>query len=72
MTTIEHIIHGVWPVVVVTFHRYLLDKLLAPIGRYLLSLVKPSKLVEKAVDSVEEAIEHKLVDRKQQIIGGDS
>jgi hypothetical protein len=60
MTLLEHAVHVVWPLVVVSTHRYVLDKLLAPASRYLLGLFKPAKVVEKLVDKAEEAIESKL------------
>jgi hypothetical protein len=60
MTNVEHLIHAVWPVIVVTVHRWVLDKLLAPIGRAVLKALKPEAVVEKLVDKAEQAIESKL------------
>ena len=61
MTPLEHAIHATWPVVVAFGHRYVLDKLLAPVGRYVLKLLRPEKVLEKVEDKVEEVVEDKLV-----------
>lgn len=60
MTPLEHAIHAVWPLIVVTLHRYVLDKALAPLGRAVLRLFKPERVVEKLVEKAEEVLEEKV------------
>ena len=63
MNKIEHLIHGIWPIIVVGFHRIVLDKLLAPIGRAIWGMFKPTKLLDKAIEAVEEKVEKVIEDK---------
>lgn len=65
MNLYEHLIHFAWPLVVATFHRYVLDKLLAPIGRAIVSLFKPDRLAEKLIEEVESKLESKIESHHQ-------
>lgn len=55
MNTWGHVLHGIWPIVVVSLHKYILERVLLPVGKAVLKVVRP-----KVKDVVSDIVEHKV------------